>query len=292
MSEQNQNPDLNIPESDEKLEAAPLTQNSKLLRKLDNFWYHYKWTVIVVAFFVSVGVVCLVQFFTRPEYDTSIVMTTSYRMNSAEYSEFEKLIQTLLPSDFNGDGEKRVNVIVYQYYSPAEIEAEEEAAAERETDSFVYNSQYNNSELSAFTNLTMTGEVSVCIVSPDVYARLLEKDRLLPLSTLYADDAMPDGVRADGKGIDLRFTDFYRANACVSVLPDTSILCLLRPTVSGNSSQDENYEMEKSFFCAIAEFSAGEAPLPDTSAGTDSSSSTESAAPQGTETPIPAEPET
>ncbi len=253
MPENQQNFDQTSPEREAKLEAAPLTQNSKFLRKLDNFWYHYKWTVIVAVFFVTVGIVCLVQFLTRPKYDSSIVMTTSYRMDSEEYAEFESLVQSLLPKDFNGDGEKLVNVVVYQYYSPAEIEAEA-SRLEAESDRFDINSQYNNSELSSFTNFTMTGETSICIVSPDVYARLTEKNRILPLADIYGTEALPQGVRDDGFGIDLCNSDFYRYNSAVSVLPDTSILCLLRPTVSGSSSDGDYYEQEKAFFRALADF--------------------------------------
>ncbi len=246
-----------IPAHEDKLEAAPLTKTSKTLRKLDNFWYHYKWTVIVVTFFVAVAVVCVVQLVSRPKYDTSIVMATSYRMDGEEYADFESLMKSLLPEDFNGDGKKQVNVVVYQYYSPAEI-VEMNAAAEQESDVFVINPQYNNAELNAFTNFTMTGETSVCIVSPDIYARLCEKDRLLPLSEMYAADAMPVGTRADGYGIDLGVTDLYRYTSAVSVLPEDSILCLLRPTVGGHSSHKEAYEHEKQFFRALTDFTVAQ----------------------------------
>ena len=240
--------------SEEKLEAVPLTETSKILKKLDNFWYHYKWTVIVVTFFVAVGVICLVQLFDRPKYDTSVVLATSYRMDSKEYGAFEALMQDLVPEDFDGNGEKNINVVVYQYYSPAEIEQAKAEAAERETEVFVINPQYNNSELNAFTNYTMTGETSVCIVSPDVYARLSEKNRLLPLTVIYGTGGMPAGTRADGFGIDLAETDLYKYNPAMTVLPSSSVLCILRPTVGGYSSDEGHYEQEKLFFRALADF--------------------------------------
>ena len=254
--------DQHIPDTEiskeEKLEAISLTESSKALRKLDNFWYHYKWTVIVVAFFVTVGIVCFIQLFARPKYDTSIVIATSYRMKDHEYEAFVELAEELLPSDFDGNGKKNINVVIYQYYSPAEIEQEKAAAAERETDEFVINPQYNNSELNAFTNFTMTGEASICIVSPDVYARLAEKKRLLPLSDMYGAGDMPVGAREDGMGIDLKDTDLYKYNSSVSALPETSILCILYPSVSGNSSHAEQYEKEKTFFCVLADFDVEE----------------------------------
>lgn len=239
---------------EDKLEAVSLTESSKTLRKLDNFWYHYKWTVIVVTFFVTVGIICFVQFFSRPKYDTSIAIATSYRMKEDEYEAFEALVEELLPDDFDGNKKKNVNVIMYQYYSPAEIEQERAEAALRETDAFIINQQYNNSELGAFTNLTMTGETSVCVVSPDIYAQLIEKKRLLPISDLYGADTLPAGVRDDGRGIDLQKTDLYKYNPAMQVLPENSILCILYPSVSGHSSHEENYKQEQLFFRALADF--------------------------------------
>ncbi len=45
---------------EEKLEPGTLTTNSRVLKWLDNFWYHYKWHTIItlfVAVVVIVGVV-------------------------------------------------------------------------------------------------------------------------------------------------------------------------------------------------------------------------------------------
>ncbi len=250
MSEPN-TPDM--PQDEDKLEPMALTENSTVLRKLDNFWYHYKWTVIVVTFFVVVGIICLVQMLTRPKYDSSVVIATQYRMNSEEYTKFEALVEQLLPQDFDGNGEKNVNIVIYQYYSEAEIAAEEERL-EAESDRFAINRQYNKSEYDGFNSYTMTGESSVYIVSPDLYQRLYEGGRLLPLSDLYPDGKLPDGARADGMGIDLKKTDFYQYNSAASVIPDTAILCLHRPIIGGKSNKEEIYEQEKIFFRTLADF--------------------------------------
>ncbi len=242
-----------MPEKEEKLEAASLTETSTAMRKLDNFWYHYKWTVIVVTFFVAVAIVCVVQLVTRPKYDSTLVIGTHYRMNREEHTRFEALLEQLLPEDYDGNGEKSVNVIVYEYYSEREIAAEEERL-EAETDRFSINLQYNKSEYDGFNSYTLTGQSSVYIVSPALYSRLAEGERLLPLSELYPDGEFPAGVREDGLGIDLKMTDFYKYNSAASVLPDTAILCFHRPTVSGNSSNEKTYEQEKQFFHALADF--------------------------------------
>ena len=251
------------PETGDKLTAGDITSASPLLRRLDNFWYHNKWTVIVVAFFVSVAVICLIQFIGRPDYDTSVVFASTYRMNKEERAEFEKLITRVCPEDFNDDGEKLLNIVEYQVYSEEEYEsAREEYAAmtneNGETDAFQINGKYNSDEYKNFSQYTMTGESSVYILSPYLYSILRDAHRLQPLSELYADGDLPAGAMEDGFGIALKDTDFYKYNSAAQVLPENSVICLHLPTVSGRSSNEDLYAEDVAFFKAIADFEVKE----------------------------------
>ncbi len=249
--------DRSVHDREDKLEAGSLTASSPALKWLDNFWYHYKWTVIVVAFFVVVLIVCTVQLLSRPNYDTSVVLGCTYRMNSDEHEALNKLLVNICPSDFNGDGEKQINIMDYQVYSEEEYVAEAESY-EAESDHFPINRQYNTDEYNNFNNYTLTGESSVYIISPYLYELLRTSGRLLPLSDIYTDGELPTGAMADGYGIALSETDFYRYHPEVQMLPNSLILCLHRPTISGNSSREELYENEKTFFRAIADFEVKE----------------------------------
>ena len=247
----------------DKLQAGDITAASPLLRRLDNFWYHNKWTVIVATFFVSVAIICLIQFVGRPEYDTSLAFGSPYRMNKEERAAFEQLITRICPEDFNGDGEKLLNLVEYQIYSEEEYDsAREEYAAmtneEGETDSFQINRQYNANEYKNFSQYTMTGETSVYILSPYLYSILRDAHRLKPLSEVYPDGNLPEGALEDGFGIALKDTDFYKYNPAAQVLPDNVILCLHLPTVSGRSKNEARYAEDMAFFKAIAGFEVKE----------------------------------
>ncbi len=249
--------------SGDKLKAGDIVAASPTLRRLDNFWYHHKWTVIIVTFFVSVAIICLFQFVGRPDYDTSIVFGSTYRMNKDERAEFEKLITRFCPEDFNSDGEKLVNIVEYQVYSEEEYEsAREEYAAmtneEGETDSFHINRQYNITEYKNFSQYTMTGETSVYILSPYLYATLRDAHRLKPLSEIYTDGNLPAGALEDGFGIALKDTDFYKYNPAAQVLPENSIICLHLPTLGGRSKNEARYAEDMAFFKAIADFEVKE----------------------------------
>ncbi len=244
--------DSHAPQND-KPEAASLTETSPALRRLDNFWYHYKWTVIVAVFFISVAIVCVVQLVTRPQYDTTLAIATPYRPSSEEYNDLEALLVRLCPDDFNDDGEKKINIMVYEFYSDSDIENAKNEY-EDESDRFQINLQYNRDQYNQFNNYTMTGETSVYIVSPTLYERLLTNSRLQPLTALYPEGELPAGARDDGYGIDLAATDFYQYNPAAKVIPDDAILCLHSPLVSGKSSDEKAYENEKAFFHALADF--------------------------------------
>lgn len=248
----------------DKSEAGDVVAASPVLRKLDNFWYHYKWTVIVVAFFVTVAVVGIVQMISRPKYDTSVCLASTYRMNKEERADLEALLTRICPEDFNGDGEKLINIPEYQIYSEEEFEAEAESYAaetnaDGEADQFQINRQYNADEYKNFSSFTMTGETSVYILSPYLYGILRDAGRLKPLSEVYADGALPAGAMDDGYGVALSETDFYKYNPAAQVYPENCILCLARNSeVTGRSSKPELYAQDVAFFRAIVDFAVKE----------------------------------
>ena len=247
----------NLPNDPDKLEAGDIKISSPALRWLDNFWYHYKWTFLIAVFFVSVGIVCLVQFLTRPKYDTSVAYATHYRMNNEERAEFEELLDRFCPEDFDGNGKKKVNMMVYQIYSDEEYESEVEAYRQQ-GDEFQLNTKYNQDEYNNFNTFTMTGETSVYIISPYLYGLLVTGERLKPLSELYPDGDLPKGAMADGFGIRLSETDFYKYNPAAQAIPDTAILCLHQPTLAGRGKNADLYADDVAYFRALAEFEVEE----------------------------------
>lgn len=255
------------PQNDgDKLEAGDIKAASPALRWLDNFWYHYKWTVIVVAFFVTVAVVGITQMVNRPDYDSSVCLASSYRMNKEERADFEALIQRICPEDFTGDGEKLINVVEYQIYSEEEILAEMEryeamTDENGEPDQFQINRKFNKDENDNFFAFTKTFETSVYILSPYLYEEMKNANpsRLKLLSEVYTDGSLPTGAMDDGYGIALSETDFYKYNPAAQVYPANSILCLaVNSEVIGRSSNPELYARDVALFRAIADYEVQE----------------------------------
>lgn len=245
---------------EEKPEPASLTKSSPFLRWLDNFWYHHKWKTIVISFFVVMGIIVSVQFINRPTYDTSVVMASPYLMSKNERAEFEQLLNSICPQDFDGNGKKTVNIMDYQIYvTEAEIESDEKAYASLD-DHFTIDRARNQTRKENFYSYIKTGESSVCILSRELYSELRSSGAAVfkPLSELYPDGNLPEGALEDGYGIRLYRTDFYVYNPTAHFIPDDAILCILNPVVIGKNNQDKYYARDLALFHAIADFRVSE----------------------------------
>lgn len=240
----------------EKLPEGSIAERSKFIGWLDNFWYHYKWPTIITAFFLTVAIICTVQMFSREKYDTTVTYSGPYRMNSEERADFERLMDSLCPEDYDGSGEKNVQYVIYQIYSEDEIMAEKESV-EAAGGQYQMNTQYNQSEYSGFNTFVMSGECSVYMVSPYLYNTLREGGRLKTLESVFGKD-LPAATDAYGCGVRLGDTELYKYNPAVQMLPADTVICLLAPTVVGNSSHEGNYARSVALFRAMVEFKVAE----------------------------------
>lgn len=236
----------------DKLPEGSIAERSKFIGWLDNFWYHYKWPVIIVAFFVTVITVCTVQMLSRESYDTAITYAGPYRMNEEERGDFERLADSLCPIDKDENGDKNVQYVAYQIFSEEEIRAEQEKA-EAQGQQYTVNTQYNINEYNSFNQYVMSGECSVYMVSPYLYGILREGGRLKALSTVF-EDGLPAGADEYGYGVRLGDTLLYKYDAAVQMLSPDTVICLLAPTVLGASSNEASYNASVELFRAVADF--------------------------------------
>ena len=224
---------------------------SAAYKKLDNFWYYYKWHVIVALFVIFAVVVCTVQACSREKEDIQIIYAGGSYIEGDAYLEISKALSSVLPEDFDGDGKKNVGFVNYQIYSQEEIEELEKITLPDGTKNIVDKAQ-NSSNMTSYSSYMMTGEVSVCFLSEDLFENLKKNDRLRPLSDIF--EEIPDSSY-DEYGIKLSETDFYKYNSSIRAMGEDTVICLMRQTVVGTSSNDEEYKKAVETFKAIAQFS-------------------------------------
>ena len=224
-----------IHDSDEKYEDVEIAEQSPLLRWLDNFWYHNKWTVIIVAFFAMVLIVCLTQMFSDPVYDIYITYSGPYGFGMTDAEAMYQDLSDALPSDLNGDGARYAGFIRYQIYSEEEIkeeweqveQARKEAEARGEDPSEIQssiNTAYNSTQFSQFRSSLMTGQCYIYLCSPFVFEEMKASNRVCKISDIT--DTPPAHLN-DEYSVLLKDTAMYQQSEMLQKLPENTVICLL-----------------------------------------------------------------
>lgn len=244
----------------EKIENSDikLTSSNKSLMWLDNFWFYHKWKVIIIAFFALVAIVGIVQMVNKEDPDVEVTVATHTIYYAEDVDALEKTLLSLMPSDINGDGKKKVQLNPYKIYSEAELKEVNEAETDEGGNPIIYaDEEYNKSQIKQFNSYIMTGQCSVMILSEYLYRELVNRrpdDILLtPVSEIFGND-MPKGVTEDGYGIRLTETGAYKNLDALRFLPDDSVICIMRPFVMGGNQSEERHDSAVEFFKNIVKF--------------------------------------
>lgn len=235
-----------------------LSAKGPFLNWLDNFWYHHKWKVIIIAFFVTVAVVGIVQMVCKEECDASITVATHTIHYRENVYALEQTLVSLMPSDRNGDGKKLLQLDTYKIYSEDEIKAANEAETDANGHPIIYvDESYNKSQLQDYNSNIMSGECTVMFISEYLYGELVNRradDVLLkPVSEIF-DGELPSGVMPDGYGVKLSETRAYSYFEAFQSLPSDTVVCIVRPFAFGGSSNKEKYDFAVQYFKNIVKF--------------------------------------
>lgn len=221
--------------TDGKLEAGSVVAHSRFLRWLDNFWYHNKWVVIIATFFVVMLVVGAVQIFSKESFDITVTYAGPCSMDVAQNQAdvvpkryVEAALESVCPTDFDKNGQVNVQCMTYQVYE--EVPNPDEPLAIK----------FNVEERQNFLTYAGTGKCQVYLLSPYLYSTLRASDRICPVAELYEGEELPSSVMADGYGVALKDTDFYRNNAAAKRLPADTIVCFLKGTVMTGDTELQN----------------------------------------------------
>ena len=231
---------------DGKIQGAEIKPQGRFLSWLDNYWYHYKWVTIVVAFFVIVFSVCALQMCSKEKNDVIIVYAGGTFVSPEKAENLKSVMNAVMPEDFDGDGAKNVALVKYEIYSAEQIK-EIEAQTDANGEGLYVDRAYNSSNYSDFYDYIQLGQSSICFLDTWVFEELKASNRLVQLSEVLG--YTPQG--SDDFGVRLGDLNVYDAYAALRVLPEDTVVCLLTPLVFGNSSDEEYYQRECDMFEAI-----------------------------------------
>lgn len=239
--------------NDEKIETTDIViKKGKFLTWLDNYWYHYKWVTIIVAFFLIVALICTLQVCTKTDYDISVTYAGQVSLKANQKVDFQKALQNSLPEEFSSEDseqETAVELISYFVLSQEQIEKLEkqtEVDSNGDVSKVYIDRAFVTNEMDSFEAQLTTGSGSVLFVDRWIYDSFLDSDgnceRLMPVSEVLGENAKGT---VGAYGIRLGDTELYKNNPQLSFLPEDTVICLHRKIIG-----QKGYEQEIAAFKA------------------------------------------
>lgn len=229
----------------------------KILKWLDNYWYHNKWPTLIALFLIiSIGIMTF-QFIGKENYDLSIIYAGPFDPTPVQTASIEGEFGKMVKEDFNGD--KKKNCQLNNFFLLTEEQLKEKQAEADKNGVYYYADpiQMNNNR-QQFTNQVFAGEAIVCLLDPTWYDLLLEQKAFVPLDEILGE--VPD-YALDEYSVRLKDTAFAKYFTAFNAFPDDTVLCvrtLSTTTAFKNRKEaEEKYEYNKEFFVSLFEFSLG-----------------------------------
>ena len=212
--------------------ASDYTKKQRILERLDNFWYHYKWHSIVALFLVFAITVCSLQMCRKESYDIHVLYSGGHEIsrksvdgNPPEYTSALSSIGRVT-EDFDENGEVLVTLKDLFMLSSEEIKK-----IEASDDDYEVNYALINENQTILRDTIMYSSYYVCLLSPLVYNEYKTVDGVQmfePLLPLVSEDT--DVQYYDESAIYLSSTGFYSLPG-ISALPPDTLVCLRTPSV-------------------------------------------------------------
>ena len=246
----------------DKIENAPdPAGRSRFFRWLENLWYHYKWHLIIGAFFLMVLIVALVQCNAREHTDLTVSFAGGAALTEAEQTALCAAFEAVMPSDFDGNGTKKVALTANSIYTEAELRSmysffDEETQTEM-VDLATYQGavHYNTERFQNVSTYLMTGECAIWLVSPYVYEQANLKAIAVHLNDLSDLLAGVSYTAYDDCAIKLADTGFYQTYQAVQLLPEDTLIVLIRVVV-GETAKESTFDQCKQMYRAILQFAS------------------------------------
>lgn len=234
----------------DKLPEGEIKYENKITKWFKNYWYYYKWKVIITAFLVFVAVVCTVQICSNSDDDMVVMYAGTFPSTSLEVPAVEDALAAVLPEDYDGNGKKEVLMSMMTIYSEDQLRAMESKGHQMDRAN-------NQSELDKFQNLIVTGEYNVCLLDPWLYEMVAKENGFAKLSDVLG--YTPEGAVSE-YAIKISDTEFGQYFESMKVLPEDTYLCLRTPGALNSifGGDGKKYDQAKAMIKAIIEFKAPE----------------------------------
>lgn len=208
------------PESEQEHEDIPLAKG----KWWENFWYHYKWHTIAIAFVTVFLVVSITQLVSKETPDVYVMYAGPHYINSDKNTAVRNAVRQVMSEDYNGDGEKGVMLTDLTFMNDAQVKQAYDEAKQEGVD-IAIDMQANATALERFNMEAFSGESVVYFLDPELYESVKLAGGFLTLEEVlgYVPDSAIDecGIRL----CDIPFGQYFDG---VNSLPEETILCIRR----------------------------------------------------------------
>lgn len=226
----------------------------KVIKWFKNYWYYYKWQVIVIAFVLFVVVFCVVQCGSQEKYDVYITYAGPDNISN----QIED-ITIAVRSVYTTKEEKNARGISVRNL----LWINSELAAEYVKNGLYYDNQLNTDNAKLLSTEIVSGNSFIYILDKQQYENMKGDGVFSPLSEIFGDKT-PNGA-IDEYGIDFKSTYFAKYFDTFKEWKGDLVLCLRSGTLSeslinrikGSKAYEKSFALHKQIFIDIVEFQAG-----------------------------------
>ncbi len=209
-----------------------------------NFWFRYKWHVIISSAFLLIFIVFLIQHLNAEKYDVGVIYAgPAYLLDvqsdiADAFEDFAK--------DINGDGEKHVLVSSTVYMN----EEQQIAAANGNKNDLLALQSANMQSYKDFQQQMMAGNIVVCLMDPSLFEDY--KEAFANVSNILGYEPDSSLMYAEN-AINFQNTDFAKSYECFKYLPKDTLLCIM---TTHQLTPDEERSAAVELFDAVVNFKA------------------------------------
>lgn len=221
-----------------------------------NYWYYYKWPVVIVGFFAVVIAFCLIQQGKSEPYDVTVLYCGPHIFGIGEKEELENTLEQIMSSDYDGKNGKCVQINDMTAFTDEQMK---EALGDEPTasDIMVY-SQYSADLIQKnFSQQVFAGDTVICLVDEYWYKILMGANGLVKLEEVLG--YRPENL-ADEYSVRLSDLEYFGFFDAAQKLPEDTLICFRRLSTAsaftGKKAAEKNYGYSKTMLRDLFAFKA------------------------------------
>ena len=198
---------------------------------IENYWYHYKFTTIVVVFFLFFISISVAQMISKKSPDANVVYMGRASISFTSQGKLQESFANVMKKDYNNDGKKSVDYLELTVLDPKKAQ---------NFDKTTYTShQVDEAAGERFVAELVAGDSMIYLAEEKYYKMAREQDLIMPLDEIlgFTPEKALDKYSIYLKDLDIFYLDGFNK------LPSDTILFVRYPVSLADSKKElENRE--------------------------------------------------